>query len=319
MSPGRAGRISSVSRSQTIRPSASSSDLPGDRVRLGAAAVVVVRPFAVPGAARDRHQREVRAGSRRRARPARHRRERRRGPCRPGEDPAEQLVDTAHQLVVGPERAAERQQRSTPGGDQLLQLREAPHVRATEAVDRLPRVANEEERGPRPVAVSARDQLQQFRLHRVDVLRLVNHQVAEAPAHGGRDRRVVAQQGDRAEFEVQVVERALRTLRRLVAPQRVLEESAQPGERLEGWFVVLVPDRQLARLVIEVAQLAEGILDLGVGRAPASRSQIGECFRLGEGGGEVLPGLRLAGLGERRQDVAHDRRELLADDGRRRA
>ena len=81
--------------------------------------------------------------------------------------------------------------------------------------------------------------------------------MAEALAHAGGHGRVVAQQGDGAELEIEVVERALRLLRRLVAPHRVLEEIvAQPGEHLEGWSVVLVPGGQPLSLVVEVAQFA---------------------------------------------------------------
>ena len=144
------------------------------------------------------------------------------------------------------ERAAERQQRPASPGDELLQRGEAVHVRPAEAVDRLPRVADEEERGSWPGAVSAGDQLDQFRLHGVDVLRLVDHQVAEALAHGGGHGRVVAQQVDGAQLEIEVVERALRLLRRRVAPHGVLEEVAQPGEHFEGRLVVLVPGGQPA-------------------------------------------------------------------------
>ena len=242
MSPGRAGRIRSSRRSQTSRPSSSSP-----RISPATASASTRRRSwsddraAVGRGVPDLRQREVGAVARRVAGAARHRRQRREVQRRPGEDLAEELVDASDQCVVAAERAAERQQRPASRVHELLQRGEAVHVRPAEAVDRLPRVADEEERGPRPGAVSACDQLDQLRLHGVDVLRLVDHEVAEALAHLGGHGRVVAQQGDGAQLEIEVVERALRLLRRLVAPHRVLEEVAQSGEHLEGWAVVLVP------------------------------------------------------------------------------
>ena len=130
--------------------------------------------------------------------------------------------------------------------------------------------------------------------------------MAEALAHGGGHGRVIAEQADGAQLEIEVVERALRLLRRRVAPHRVLEERAQPGERFESRLVVLVPGGQPPGLAGKLAQLAQRVLDVGVGRTPAPHVESDARRRVAEEGGEVLPGVRLAGLGERRQDVAHD-------------
>ena len=104
-------------------------DLLRDHVRLDPSPLGLPRPPAVRRLTPDLRQREVGAVARRLAGAARHRRQRREGQRRTGEDLAEELVDAPHQCVVAAERAAERQQRPASPGDELLQRGEAVHVR----------------------------------------------------------------------------------------------------------------------------------------------------------------------------------------------
>ena len=245
MSPGRAGRIRSSRRSQTSRPSSRQlADLPRDGVRLHASPVVAGSP------ARDLRQREMGAVGRRVGGAARHRRQRREVQLRSLEDRAEELVDAAHQVVVAAERAAERQQRPASRVHEVLQRGEAVHVRAAEAVDRLPGVADEEERGARPAAVSAGDQLDQLRLHGVDVLRLVDHEVEEAladprrPPPGGRAAgrpRQAPDRGSRARSAPASPPRSAAPLpRRAPAARRA---PRGPGRRVRSRSAAAVPRR----------------------------------------------------------------------------
>ena len=65
--------------------------------------------------------------------------------------------------------------------------------------------------------------------------------------------------GDGPHLQVEVVERALHLLLRLVALDGVFEECAQPGEHLKRRFVVLVPGREVAvdwAAIVEIAQVS---------------------------------------------------------------
>ena len=76
---------------------------------------------------------------------------------------------------------------------------------------------------------------------------------------------------------------------------------------------MLVPGGQPLSLVIEIAQLLERLLDVGVRRAPAPHLQIGAPSCVVEGRSEVLPFPRLASLSERRQHLLHDRGQTRVD------
>ena len=97
---------------------------------------------------------------------------------------------------MGAERLAEWQRRAAAPRRERAQLAEALHVRAAKMIDRLLGVAHEEEVRPwlcPVVAVVAGDQRDELGLRRVDVLRLVDHQVAKPGAHLGGHVRVVPQ------------------------------------------------------------------------------------------------------------------------------
>jgi hypothetical protein len=136
------------------------------------------------------------------------------------------------------------------------------HVGAAEAIDRLLRVADQEELpgdGPHPPPVGlARvvggEQQQDLRLERVRVLELVDEDVRVAPLQVLAHRRVVAHQVAGAEQQIEEVEAAGAALQRLVAldhrPELVAEARREVGagaveEVVEGLAQPLAPCEQL--------------------------------------------------------------------------
>ena len=112
-------------------------------------------------------------------------------------------------------------------GEVLGEVGQQRRVGAVPAVDRLVRVADDAQ-----VDAVAQPALQQAVLHRVDVLELVDEQVAEAPARRGGELRVVVQRCAGHPQQVVEVDEAAALLLVLVALE-------QRGERVGG-------DRRLA-------------------------------------------------------------------------
>ena len=104
-------------------------------------------------------------------------------------------------------------------------LRVDADVGAPKAIDRLLRVADDEELARRrrhraPVAdrgIARREQQQDLGLQRIGVLELVDEQVREAQLKRGAHLRVIAHEIARRHQQVEEVERAVPRLRRLVA------------------------------------------------------------------------------------------------------
>ena len=121
-------------------------DFRGDRVGFRLAAFVIRCPFARVGLLGDGHEYEVRGMRRVRAAPGHALHGRLEILARVCEHVTEDDVERLHQWVVGAERLAERE--DVAGRfDLAAKPRKVPHVAATEPVDRLFPIADEETLG----------------------------------------------------------------------------------------------------------------------------------------------------------------------------
>ena len=98
-------------------------------------------------------------------------------------------------------------------------------IGAVEPVDRLCRVADEEQ-----VTTGADEQLEQVVLHGVEVLRLVDEDVTEAPAHDLGERWVGRQLAPEHEQQVVEVDDAATALDRLVVGEHLGDRWRRNGD-----------------------------------------------------------------------------------------
>ena len=142
-----------------------------------------------------------------------------------GHDRRERVVHARLDLGDAAEAGVQVQERRAERGQPVADLAVDADVRAAEAVDRLLRVADEEQRaGPRarapPVGLAVvvgREQQQDLRLQRIGVLELVDEDLLEARLEAAPDLRVVAHEVARAEQQIEEVERAAPGLQLVVA------------------------------------------------------------------------------------------------------
>ena len=222
-------------------------DLVRYRVRLHAPAVLFAGRRAVRRSLVDRDYDQVR--SRPAGRPAAghalHRRGARGRPVRTGllgEQRREQRIAGGHQIVMGSERSRQGVQAAAGVLDLRPEADEVGDVAAAEPIDRLFGVADQKPVGPRLSAVG--QQAQQGDLRLVDVLHLVDHDVPEPAAEAGGDRRMIAEQPDRLDLQVEIIAAAQRRLARLVAAAGVVEHGAQRIGHLQCGPIRVVPARR---------------------------------------------------------------------------
>ena len=193
--------------------------------------------------AAERRQRDVRGLGRRR--PPRHRR---------GEGRIHGVLDRRH----GAEADREMYHRR-PGADELaLDALVQPDVGAPEAIDRLLRIAHQEElagygsdAAPVPFGrIAGGEQEQQLGLERIGVLELVDEEMAPARLQAAAHARVVAHQVACPQQQIDEVETAGATLQPLVVldqrPQVVAQQRCQLGARAAHEVVELALRAQRA-------------------------------------------------------------------------
>ena len=158
-----------------------------------------------------------------------------------GHDRSERVVHARLDLGDAAEAGVEVQELRAERGQPVADLAVDADVRAAEAVDRLLRVADEEQRaGPwtrappvgLPVVVG-REQQEDLRLQRIGVLELVHEDPLEARLKPAPHLRVVAHEVARAEEQIEEVERSAPGLQLAVAvdgaAQVLLEQRSEVG------------------------------------------------------------------------------------------
>ena len=206
-------------------------------------------------------------------------------------------VDPVHHRRTGAVVARQTQRRQRQAADALcLGAQEQPHLSLAEAVDRLHRIADAEQRAAVAWLPAGGEALQQLDLGRAGVLELVDQQVADAPVEAQAQFRrvhVVAQGGDGARGELAEIHFAGLAEHQPQLGRGELHQSRQGAH--DG--VVLVLGRRQA------AQAHQGGDGIRVEARQRGKHGVLLRFDLPAGGEAVLDVDRLArGIVERQQE-----------------